>query len=185
MSLFEFLMILLSIIVGLGLAEILTGVGRIFREGRQSEFSWIHSALVAAVFFGLLQTFWESWSLRSIEEWTFPAMLLMLSSPILLMTIAHILFPTQVEHENLREYYFTNPVLPWRLAGATVILGTLFRPIAFGMPLFVWDNASAIPMILICALLGLSRNRTLHYVLVSLITIFVILNTLIINYEIS
>lgn len=40
-------------------------------------------------------------------------------------------------------------------------------------------------MILICALLGLSRNRTLHYVLVSLITIFVILNTLIINYEIS
>jgi len=39
MSLFEFLMILLSIIVGLGLAEILTGIARIFRERRQVEFS--------------------------------------------------------------------------------------------------------------------------------------------------
>lgn len=57
MSLFEFLMILLSIIVGLGLAEILTGVGRILREGRQSDFSWIHSALVAAVFFWIAADF--------------------------------------------------------------------------------------------------------------------------------
>lgn len=185
MSLFEFLMILLSIIVGLGLAEILTGVARIFRERRQREFSWIHSVLVAAVFFGLLQTFWESWSLRFIEEWTFPAMLLMLSSPILLMTIAHILFPTHAEYENLGEYYFTNPGLPWRLAGATVVLGTLFRPIAFGMPLFVWDNATAVPMIMICALLGYSRNRTLHKILVPLITVFIILDTLLISYEIS
>ena len=178
-------MILLSIIVGLGLAEILTGIARIFRERRQREFSWIHSALVAAVFFGLLQTFWESWSLRAIEEWTFPAMLLMLSSPILLMTIAHVLFPADAQYKNLEEYYFTNPGLPWRLALATVVLGTLFRPIAFGMPLLVRDNATAIPMVMICALLGFSRNRTLHTVLVPLVTIFVILDTLLISYEIS
>jgi hypothetical protein len=184
MALFEFLMILLSIIVGLGLAEILTGFGRILREGRLSELSWIHAALATAIFFGLLQTFWESWGLRSIEAWTFPAMLLMLASPILLLTITHLLFPTDYEHTPLKDYYFVNPRLPWRLAALTVIVGTLFRPIAFGMPLFILDNASSVPMILLCVLLGATRKRLVHYIFVPLITIFIILDTLFINYMI-
>ena len=102
-------------------------------------------------FFGLLQTFWGSWGLRSVEAWTFPAMLLMLASPTLLLTI---------------------------------IVGTLFRPIAFGMPLFIPDNASSVPMMLICVLLGTTRNRLVHYILVPLITILIILDTLFINYMI-
>lgn len=184
MALFEFLMILLSIIVGLGLAEILTGYGRILREGRQSELSWIHAALATTIFFALLQTFWESWGLRSIEAWTFPAMLLMLTSPILLNTITHILFPTESRHEHLGEYYFANPRLPWRLAAITVIVGTLFRPIAFGAPLFIQDNASGIPLMVICVVLSTSKNRMVHYVLVPLVLLLVILDTLFINYMI-
>lgn len=184
MALFEFLMVLLSIIVGLGLAEILTGFGRILREGRQRELSWVHSTLATAVFFGLLQTFWESWGLRDIEAWTFPAMLLMLASPILLLTIAHILFPTENRYANLDEYYFENPRLPWRLATLTVISGILFRPLAFGMPLFVPDNLSAIPTILICLLLATTSKRIVHRMLVPLIVVFVVLDTLFINYSI-
>ncbi len=185
MSLFEFLMILLSIIVGLGIAEILTGVGRILRERRQHEFSLIHSALVVAVFFGLLQSFWESWEFRTTEVWTFPAMLLMLASPILLLTIAHVLFPTKMVHENLEQYYFSNPGLPWRLAGATVVLGTLFRPVAFGMPLFVAENASALPVLVICVLLGTSTNRMLHRILAPFVALFVISDTLSFSYAIN
>ncbi len=78
-----------------------------------------------------------------------------------------------------------NPRLPWRLAALTVIVGTLFRPIAFGMPLFIVDNASSVPMILICVLLGATRKRLVHYIFVPLITIFIILDTLFINYMIK
>ena len=185
MDLFEFLMILLSLIVGLGLAEILTGFGRMLRERRQHQLSWIHSTLAAAVFFGLLQTFWESWGLRSVPEWTFPAMLLMLTSPILLLTIAHILFPAPLEQANLKEYYFTNPTLPWRFAAATVVVGTLFRPIAFDAPLFVWDNASGLPMLIACAILAMSQRRVVHYILAPLVAAMIVLDTLFINYVIS
>jgi len=90
MNLFEFLMILMSLIVGLGLAEILSGVARFLKRGGIRGFSWTHSAITVTVFVALLQTFWESWGLRSIEVWTFPAMLLMLGSPIILFLIAHI-----------------------------------------------------------------------------------------------
>lgn len=61
---------------------------------------------------------------------------------------------------------------------------TLFRPRDFGMPLFARDNASSVPLILICVQLGSSGNRTLHYILIPLITIIVILDTLVVSYEI-
>ncbi len=111
-------------------------------------------------------------------------MLLMLAAPILLLTIAHILFPTGTEHATLEDYYFVNPRLPWRLAALTVIIGTSFRTIAFGAPLFVPDNASSLPMILICTLLGTTRKRIVHYVFVPIVAVYIILDTLFINYTI-
>ena len=101
MSLFEFLMILLSLIVGLGLAEILSSIARVLKSNGIHGFHLTHGAITLAVFFALLQTFWESWGLRSVDIWTFPAMLLMLGSPILLYLIAHILFS---DHEWFTAY---------------------------------------------------------------------------------
>lgn len=78
MSLFEFLMILLSLIVGLGLAEILSGIARLLKENGVRGITLMHGAITTTVLIALLQTFWEAWSLRSQEVWSFPAMLLVL-----------------------------------------------------------------------------------------------------------
>lgn len=185
MSLFEFLMILLSIIVGLGLAEILTGIAGILRDGRQAEFSWVHAAAVTAIFLGLLQTFWESWGLQEVEIWTFPAVLLMLASPIFLFTIAHVLFPRKGQFENLGEYYFARTRLIWGLALMTIVVGVSFRPLAFGAPLFIPDNASTLPSALACILLMYTRQRTFHYIIVPLVPITIALDTMVINYLID
>lgn len=185
MNLFEFLMILLSLIVGLGLAEILSGFARFLKRDGAHEFSWLHSAVSLIVFVGLLQTFWESWGLRSIEEWSFPAMLLMLGSPILLYTIAHVVFPEPEQSVSLEDYYFERARLIWVLAGLTVIVGTLFRPVAFDMPLLVVDNASAVPTLAVCGLLGYVRVRWLHRLLVPAALIIVLLDTLAISYSIG
>jgi hypothetical protein len=182
MELFEFLMILLSIIVGFGLAEILTGIARMLRDGREAEFTWVHSAVVITIFLALLQTFWESWGLQDEDTWTFPAMLLMLATPIFLFTIANVLFPSGRDFANLGEYYFARAKLIWGLALLAVIVGVSFRPLAFDLPLFVADNASTIPTALTCVLLMTSRNRKLHYLLVPLAPITVAADTLVINY---
>ena len=132
MNLFEFLMILLSLIVGLGLAEILSGVaGHVKRHGMRG-FSWAHTVITLTVFIGLLQTFWEAWGLRAEETWSFPAMLLMLGSPICLYLIAHIIFPEPSEQPNLGDHYMDRAALCWPIAGLTVVVGTIFRPVAFG-----------------------------------------------------
>lgn len=185
MNLFEFLMILLSLIVGLGVAEILTGIARVLKSEGLRGFSWTHSAITLTLFIGLLQTFWESWGLASIETWSFPAMLLMLGSPIFLFLIAHVLFPKWESSVNLEDYYFERARLIWTLVGLTVIVGTLFRPLAFGWPLWIPDNFSSIPTIFACVLLGFVKIRMLHRVLVPIILIVVLLDTLAISYSIG
>ncbi len=185
MNLFEFLMILLSLIVGLGVAEILSGIARFLKKNRSHEIPWTHGAATMAVFVALLQTFWESWGLRTIEMWSFPAMLLMLGSPVCLYLMAYILFPEQDERTSLDDYYFERAPLIWPLAGLTVIVGTLFRPVAFGDPLWVVDHASGIPILLICAVLTVTKNRVAHRILVPVVLASVLLDTLTFSHSIG
>lgn len=185
MNLFEFLMILLSLIVGLGLAEILSGVAGALKSDTVRGFSFIHSGIVLTVFMGLLQVFWESWGLRSVEEWSFPGMLLMLGSPILLFLIAHIIFPDRDSTTTLEEYYFKQASLVWFLAGLTVVVGTLFRPVAFGTPILALDNISSLPTLAVCIILSTVKARIIHLILVPLTVLFVLLDTLAISYSIG
>ena len=168
MDLFEFLMILLSIIIGLGLAELLTGTARVLRDGRQAAFSWAHSFAGLTIFTALLQMFWEAWSLRDIEAWTFPAMLMMLAGPVLLFVIAHILFPAGKAHKDFGDYYFSRARLIWSLGAAAVIVAVMFRPLAFDMALLVRDNLSSGPALIGCILLASINNRTFHNVVLPL-----------------
>ncbi len=178
-------MILLSLIVGLGLAEILSGIAGSLKRNGIRGFSWTHSAITLTVFLGLLQGFWESWGLRSEETWTFPAMLLMLGSPVFLYLIAHVLFPEREDDVSLDDYYFDRAPLIWVLAALTVTVGTLFRPIAFGDPLWVVDNASGIPILAVCILLSVSQTRIIHRVLVPLVLASVLLDTLTFSHSIG
>lgn len=178
-------MILLSLIVGLGLAEILSGIGNSLRRNGTLGFRWTHGALTLTVFFGLLQTFWESWGLRAVETWSFPAMLLMLGSPILLYLIAHMLFPDREDVENLDDYYFARASLLWPLAGLTVIVGTLFRPVVFGQPLWAIDNASAVPILAVCVLLSITKRRLVHRILIPVVLLSVLLDTITFSHSIG
>ena len=185
MDLFEFLMILLSIIVGLGLAEILIGYARLLRTNMSSKGSWLHGAVGAVVFLAMLQSFWESWGLRDIDTWSYPAMLLMLTGPILLFVIAHVLFPEAGNDDDFESHYFSHSRQIWLAGIVTAIASVLFRPIAFGMPLFVVDNASVVALLLIFAILMSTKRTVVHQVLVPMVLVAVILDTLVISYLIS
>jgi len=183
-NLFEFLMILLSLIVGLGIAETLSGVAGILKNDGIRGFSYVHGVVTVTLFLGLLQTFWESWGLAHIAVWTYPAMLLMLGAPVLLYLVARIMFPDAGQARSLEDHYFERARLIWVLVGLTVIVGTLFRPIAFGMPLLVLDNLSSIPMLLVCAILATVRTPIVHRLFATLILAAVVLDTLTISYTI-
>jgi len=67
MDTFEYLAVLVSIIVGLGVAHILLAVGRIISEPGQEKPYWIHAIWVLNAFLYLLYFWWFQLRYRSVE----------------------------------------------------------------------------------------------------------------------
>lgn len=176
MSLFEFLMVLVSIIVGLGIAEVLTGIARLIRCRGSIQGYWVHSVLVIAIFFALLQQWWEVWGLRVTPEWTFLGLVMMLTGPVGLFLIAHLLFPEPMQGENLRAYYHGAMRPVWWLAALTVVLATLFRPLIFAQDLFSAPNVTSFVLFFGFIALATSRRSVLHAILVPVFLLLVVLD---------
>lgn len=185
MSIFEFLMIMQSIIIGLGISELLTGLAKLLKSYKLKELGIIVPSLILTVFIALLQMFWESWGFHTEIAWTVPAMIFMLISPIIMNLIAHIIFPPLDEKMDITKYYLSKSTLIWSLATFATITSTTFRPFVFGSPLFIVDNYSSLLQIAFCILLIFNKKVWLHRVVVPTAFIIVILDLLAINYQIN
>ena len=185
MSLFEFLMVLVSIIIGLGITEVLKGIAQMVRCRQSVTPYWVHSVLVVFVMIALLQQWWEIWDLQRVSDWTFTGLLLMLSGPVGLFLIAHLLFPQPVRDADIREYYYGEMRPVWWLGAATVVLATLFRPIVTGFELFVINNATSFIGLAGFIVLGLTKNRIVHAILVPLFLATILWDVLALSFEIG
>ena len=185
MSLFEFIMVFLSIIIGLSVAEILTALADTLSSRKNVKHSWLHGLLSLGIFLILIQIWWESWDLREIGQWAYSDMLLLLSIPVLLFIISRILNPGRDYSESLNDYYLKNASKIWIILSIGVIIGNSFRTILYGSKLLSIDNLSAIPILIICLILGISTNKTVHKVLIPVFVLIVLLDVLLINFFIS
>ena len=181
MTQFQFVMVLLSLIVGLGVTDLLSNVARQLKDRESWKFSWLQSVLVVFVFVALLQQWWESWGLQSIEHWNFGSMLWMLAGPVGLYIAAHLLFPKAANNADLESHYFDNSRAFWLIAAAVVVVATLFRPISFGMPLLDFDNLVSIVLFGSSVLLALIKNRIFHKIVTPLLLIALLLDIFVFN----
>lgn len=185
MGLFEFLMVLVSVVIGLGLTEILTGGANLLRARGTVRFHWIHVLFQFGIFFALLQQWWESWDWVGLEEISFIAVLTLLASPVFLYLIAHLLFPSPTENADLKSYYYLQAPLLWGLVAAGTIVGNVFRPLAWGDPVVDPSNLSGIPTVAICVILATSKDQRAHSILAPILILLLILDTVLSGSAIS
>jgi len=185
LGLFEFLMVLISVFIGLGLTEILTGMANLLRARREVRFYWLHILFQCGVFFALTQQWWEFWNLQEIGEISYLSVLLILAPSIFLFLIANLLYPDQIRGSDLEEYYYRQASLLWGLVIAGTLIGTFLWPWVFGGGIFNPGNISGIPMLILCSILAVSNNRRVHSILCPLVLLMVILDTVLPNPVIS
>lgn len=181
MGLFEFLMILISVVIGQGLTEILTGAANLLRARDTVRFHWFHVFFQAGVFFALLQQWWESWDMASLGEISFFAVLAILAPAIIVFLIANLLYPRDPEGVDLEQYYFQQAPLLWGLVIVGTIEGTFIQPFVFDEPVLHIANISGIPMIAICLVLATTKKRPVHWVFGPMILVLVLLDTVLAN----
>lgn len=113
---FEYIMVLISIIVGLGIAHVLIGVGGIIDRRASMRppitLSVTHGAWLAFTFTWLVQFWW--WEFRFSElapEWTIELYLFLVTYAVALFLLAVILVPRTWEGvENLDNHFLTRRV---------------------------------------------------------------------------
>ena len=185
MGLFEFLMVLVSVVIGLGLTEILTGAANLLRARASVRFHWFHVLFQIGVFFALLQQWWEFWDMEGMGAISFFAVLAVLGPPVFLFLIANLLYPGSPEGVDLETYYYDQAPLLWGLVIAGTVFGTFVQPPIFGERIFHPANLSGIPMIILCGVLAISKRRRVHAVLGPIIIVMVLLDTILANPAIS
>ncbi len=110
MDAFGYVSVIMSVVIGLGLSHLLTGVVELFKARRRVRFYWVHLLWVALIFVGHIFLWWTMWNLRLIRAWNFFSFLLILLAPVLLYVAAAFLVP-KIDQESslyLREYFYQN-----------------------------------------------------------------------------
>lgn len=109
MSPFEYVSVLISIILGLGITLVLTGLAEMIKRWKTITHFWPYLIWIVLVFVLHLQEWWICYDLKSVPSWSLPAFLFVISYPILLFIMANLLFPTNWSGNlNLKEFYFNS-----------------------------------------------------------------------------
>ncbi len=110
MDTFGYVSVILSVVIGLGLSHLLTGVVDLAKARARVRFYWVHLVWVALTFVGHVFLWWTMWNLRLMRAWDFFTFLLLLMGPVLLFASAGFLVP-KVEPDkaiDLRAYFYEN-----------------------------------------------------------------------------
>jgi hypothetical protein len=161
MGTFEFILIPTSIIVGLGIAELLGGVVRTIRGELKA--GLLHSIWVWLVFSAQLQFLWASWELHGRGGWTFSDFMLYMIGPVLLYVGPALLYPRGDFGGNLDDFLTDQRRAFFPLAALAFANFAVSDWVVFGNP-FGGQDIVRIICIALFGVLAVTRNRKTQWI---------------------
>ena len=170
MDRFEYLSVLVSIVIALGMSEVVSGWGRLLRQRADVRFSLLHASWSLFSLALMAQFWWGFWNYRVIEDWTFGALLLVLAIPFSIVLAAQVITPSEgvVRGLDLREYFLGNRRLFFGTAASLLLLLGLADGAVAKQPVLHVENAIRLAGLAIVALAAKSANLQLHLAIVAL-----------------
>lgn len=107
----DYLFVLVSIIIGLGISRVLTGIAGVVVHWRRVRLYWVWMVAALLVFLAHVQLWWGTFSVgQTVAKGSFLDFTLFLLSPIALYLSASVIIPDFDGDEplDLREYFFEN-----------------------------------------------------------------------------
>ena len=133
MTIFEYLMVMVSIILGLSITQVLRGLSKIARSPRRSVAATLYGVFLFALH---VQTWWALWDLSVVPEWNFLLFILLISIPSILFATTETLFPMATTAEtDWNAHYEAVRKLFLSVLALWTILALLETRIFLGTPL--------------------------------------------------
>jgi hypothetical protein len=138
MSSFEFIAALMSIIIGLGVTNLLSGAGRAFYRRKENPLDEVHLVLTIATLVLLVLQWWVTFRWNTEVNWTFDKFLVLIAWTVALYLLTVFLYPPDLseaeEHQgrferNRAGYYSAFIAMCFLDIAQTAIHGQLFQPV--------------------------------------------------------
>lgn len=108
MEMFEYVAVLTSIVIGLGIAHLLQGVSRVIQHPGRELLYWVHLTWVAGMFFQAIFWWWWEFRLGEVEVWTFQLYLFVLVYAVVIYLCCALLFPADLDgYSGYRDYFYS------------------------------------------------------------------------------
>lgn len=163
---FEYVMVLASIIVGLGLTHLLLGVSKIVTAAGRSKPYWVHLLWVAYMFITTVMWWWVEFRLRDVEMWTFQLYLFVLVYAFIIYLMCAWLFPEDIEaHGGFKSYFYARRAWFFGLIAAYLLIDladTLFKGTQHFLSLGLEYPIATALFTLLSIAAALSRNERFH-----------------------
>lgn len=173
---FEYVTILVSIILGLGITKILSSLAELLYDFKKVRFFWVHTIWVILILYIHVQEWFILYELKDYPAWKLPVFLFILLYPITLFLAASMLFPMIDKNENvdLKTFFCNNYKPLYFLFFICIVLSLAFNlwllDIAFKQQIFL------IVLLFITSLLLLQKKLSIrmHQVFAFLLLFFAI-----------
>ena len=164
MSRFEYLSVLISIVIALGMSEIASTWGRLLRARERVDFYWLHSFWSAFMVLMMVQFWWGFWEFRVVESWSFPGLVAVVAESLVLVLAAMALLPgpDQGGSIDLRAHYFAQCRVFFTLGALLLLLLTLVDALIGRQPFLHPENAVRLPAMILAASAALFVNERFH-----------------------
>ena len=107
-ELYSHIRVLISLIVGLGITRLLTGVARIIQHPKATPVSWLHLGWVLWMFLTLLNFWWWEFRLGHLLDWKFVYYVYLIVYATTHFLLCVLLFPDQMqEYAGFRDYFLS------------------------------------------------------------------------------
>jgi hypothetical protein len=106
LDLFEFILVITSVVYALAMAQVLTGVGRLAQTEATIQWFLPHTLWIVILFMSILVTWWAGWEFREVE-WVFPKYVYMLITPISFFFSSSLIIPQRTDGQevNLEKHF--------------------------------------------------------------------------------
>src|ERR1051325_5556111 len=104
MGAFEYLSVLISIILALGMTRVLAGVGEMLQARSRHHIYWVHVIWIVNLFLYLVIAWWIFYRWRDQQPWNFYLFLFVLISPTILYLASLLLFPKESDTGTSVDY---------------------------------------------------------------------------------
>ena len=180
---FEYVSVLISIVLGLGITQIVTGIADLIHRWEKIKLYWPHLLWIVLVFFLHLQEWWLLFDLRHVSEWRLPTFFVTILYPINLFILARILFPSdQTTETDLRAFYLGNYRKFFLLIAVLAFISVVENILIHAYPI----SDSIVPLILLVFMSwGAARGiqqEWLHKALVAVLLV-VMLGSIVVNWN--